>query len=165
MIACVDVDYREEEANAAALLFESWTDPKSSLELVERISEVAEYEPGQFYKRELPCLMEVLKPVRGILDLIIVDGYVWLSDEPKAGLGAYLYDALEEKIPVIGVAKTLFASAKGIATPVLRGDSLRPLYVTAVGVEADQAAQWVRSMHGQHRLPTLLKRVDQLCRA
>jgi deoxyribonuclease V len=48
---------------------------------------------------------------------------------------------------------------------VVRGtEAKRPLYVTAAGVGVDQAAAWVRSMHGPHRLPTLLKRVDRLCR-
>jgi len=47
---------------------------------------------------------------------------------------------------------------------VLRGDSSRPLFVTAAGMNADGAAELVRGMHGLHRLPTLLKRADQLAR-
>jgi deoxyribonuclease V len=47
---------------------------------------------------------------------------------------------------------------------VLRGGSARPLYVTAAGLSADEAARRVRDMHGPYRIPTLLKRVDQLCR-
>jgi len=47
---------------------------------------------------------------------------------------------------------------------VLRGDSRRPLYVTAAGLDPAAAALHVRSMHGPFRIPTLLKRVDQLCR-
>ena len=42
---------------------------------------------------------------------------------------------------------------------------LRPLYVSAVGVDLVNAADNIRRMHGPHRLPTLLKQVDGLCRA
>jgi hypothetical protein len=31
-------------------------------------------------------------------------------------------------------------------------------------VDTHAAAEGVRSMHGEHRIPTLLMRVDQLCR-
>jgi deoxyribonuclease V len=64
---------------------------------------------------------------------------------------------------VIGVAKSLFPGAP--ATPLLRGDSQRPLYVSATGVDLASAADNIRRMHGPHRLPTLLKQVDGLCRA
>jgi deoxyribonuclease V len=46
----------------------------------------------------------------------------------------------------------------------LRGDSSRPLYVTALGVDVETAAEDVRRMHGRFRLPTMLKRADRLCR-
>ena len=48
--------------------------------------------------------------------------------------------------------------------PVLRGDSSRPLFVTAAGMNPHGAAELVRGMHGPHRVPTLLKRADQLAR-
>ena len=70
---------------------------------------------------------------------------------------------LGEKIPVIGVAKTKFNEATH-AVPVLRGPSHRPLYVTAVGIKVAIAAEHVESMHGRYRIPTLLKKVDVLCR-
>jgi deoxyribonuclease V len=38
------------------------------------------------------------------------------------------------------------------------------LYVTAVGIDPRAAASNVRGMHGKHRLPTMIKRVDRLCR-
>jgi deoxyribonuclease V len=163
MLACVDVDYRDTGALAACVLFRDWTDPAPSRELVRRIEHVEPYVPGQFYKRELPCLMSVLGEVLDPLDVVIVDGYVWLKDEQSPGLGAHLFEALGRKVPVIGVAKTRFLSAV-VARPVKRGDSDRPLYVTAAGIDADEAAQHVQQMHGAYRLPSLLKRVDYLCR-
>jgi deoxyribonuclease V len=38
------------------------------------------------------------------------------------------------------------------------------LYVTAAGIEASVAADWIAGMHGPYRVPTVLKRVDQLVR-
>ena len=46
----------------------------------------------------------------------------------------------------------------------LRGGSKRPLYLTAAGIDVKQAAALVKSMHGGHRVPALLKRADQLSR-
>jgi hypothetical protein len=34
-----------------------------------------------------------------------------------------------------------------------------------VGIDVDVAAESVRRMHGAHRMPSLLTRADQLCRA
>jgi deoxyribonuclease V len=162
MIACVDVDYRDSEAIAVCVLFQTWDDGFSADEKVERIPKVAPYEPGQFYRRELPCLLAVLARVRESLEAVVVDGYVWLGDEQKPGLGAHLYEALGRTIPVIGVAKTRFMSAT--AAPVKRGKSERPLYVTAAGIDLEVAVRHIQNMHGRNRLPTLLKRVDRLCR-
>ena len=66
-------------------------------------------------------------------------------------------------MPVIGVAKTAFAGAS-LAVPLIRGQSQKPLYVSAAGLEAARAVECVGKMHGEFRLPTLLKRVDGLCR-
>jgi deoxyribonuclease V len=65
---------------------------------------------------------------------------------------------------VVGVAKTRFAGAGGSAVPICRGGSRSPLYITAAGADAIDAAGWVAAMHGPHRVPTLLKRVDRLAR-
>jgi deoxyribonuclease V len=73
-----------------------------------------------------------------------------------------LHEALGGAVPVVGVAKTRFASAA--AVDVVRGDSQKPLFVTAAGVDVEWAAEQVKRMHGPYRIPTLLKRVDQLCR-
>ena len=52
------------------------------------------------------------------------------------------------------------------ASPVVRGSSgaTRPLYVTAAGMPAAEAAELVRSMAGRYRLPDALRRVDALAR-
>jgi deoxyribonuclease V len=163
MLACVDVDYRGQDAIAACVMFQTWLDQLPSDERVAHLTNIAPYEPGQFYRRELPCLLTVLQGVVDQLETIVVDGYVWLQDEQTPGLGAHLYHALAIPIPIIGVAKTRFKAA-GVAIAVERGTSQNPLYVTAIGMELNLAAQAIRSMHGLHRIPTLLKRVDRLCR-
>ena len=140
-----------------------WADAEPCYEVTAFVEAVAEYEPGAFYKRELPCLLAVLAKLPAVPDLVVVDGYAWLGPE-RPGLGAHLYEALKRAVPVAGVAKTRFRSADEVATAVTRAGSKQPLWVTAVGVDAAEAAECVRRMHGEYRVPTLLNRVDRLCR-
>jgi len=161
----IDVGYHGQVATAAGVLFENWRDAKPAQELRIPIEDVAPYEPGLFYKRELPCIMKLLESVNDELDAIVVDGFVWLSNDaenPKPGLGAYLYEKLDKKVDVIGVAKTQFVGSG--AAQLLRGKSKRPLFVSAAGIDLVEAIHLVNSMHGPNRIPTLLKRVDQLSR-
>jgi deoxyribonuclease V len=158
----MDVDYRPEGTVAACVLFRDWADAAEAGHVVERGPPAEPYAPGQFYRRELPHLLKVLAAVPEPLEVLVIDGYVWLGEE-RPGLGAHLYEALGRRLPVIGVAKTAFHSS-GLAVPVLRGQSQRPLFITAVGLEARVAAEHVRRMHGASRIPTLLGRVDRLCR-
>jgi deoxyribonuclease V len=129
------------------------------------VANVAAYEPGQFYKRELPCLLAVLKRLRRTPDILVIDGFVWLDGNAKQGLGAHLHTAYEQR-PVVGIAKTRFASIAGtmMVEEVRRGASSNPLYVTAVGVELTAAADYVRRMHGEHRIPELVRLTDRLAR-
>lgn len=123
---------------------------------------IAPYEPGAFFKRELPCLLPLLQPRLSELTVIIVDGHVDLGPD-RPGLGRHLLNALPQwKGTVVGVAKNDFVGAS--PREVLRGGSVKPLYVTAAGPEADKAEQWVREMHGPFRFPTLLKLADQIAR-
>lgn len=165
MIVAFDVCYREGEARTACVGFERWTDDTAALEeTFSRRGEAAEYEPGRFYLRELPCLLDAIARLRVRPTAYVVDGYVWLGPK-RAGLGAHLRAALGDANPdavVVGVAKNAFVGAP--AVEVLRGKSARPLYVTAAGMDVRRAAAAVRAMHGAHRMPTLLARVDALAR-
>lgn len=160
LLCCVDVDYRGEVAVAAAILFLDWGSGDPVAQHVVTVRGVAPYKPGSFYERELPCIQAVLARNHWPLAAIVVDGYVWLGAE--RGLGAHLYSALGERVPVIGVAKNPFRDAP--AEVVRRGDSRKPLYVSAAGMDAGVAGACVQRMHGVHRLPTILKEVDRLCR-
>lgn len=165
-IACVDVDYRDDSsprARVACVLFDDWSDAAPAGELSREMPSTADYEPGEFYRRELPCLLAILADVAGPLAAVVIDGYVWLAgDGARPGLGAHLWEALNRSLPVIGVAKNPFVGAG--AVELLRGSSAKPLYVTAAGVDAGWAAERIAEMDGEHRIPTLLRRVDQLSR-
>ncbi|HTU76609.1 MAG TPA: endonuclease V [Trebonia sp.] len=162
-VAAVDVQYLPSGAARAALVvgasaaFTPITGEKTVM-----VTDVAPYEPGAFYRRELPCLRAVLSGVAG-LSLLVVDGYVDLDPSGRPGLGAHAHAELG--IPVIGVAKTPFGPATH-AAPVVRGSSgaIRPLYVTAAGLPVAEAAEMIRSMPGRYRLPDALRRVDALAR-
>lgn len=164
MLIAVDVQYGELAVATAVVGFADWPDPTSILEYVQcdRVTPQP-YESGAFYKRELPFLLEAVALVErhDAVEAVVVDGHVWLRDG-QPGLGARLYEALDARMAVVGVAKSAFR--QGIAVPVRRGGSDRPLFVTAAGMPVDRAAELIGGMHGPHRIPTLLKRVDQLAR-
>jgi len=163
MIVCTDVHYGETQGVAACLLFRHWSDDSPCLEVTEPIEQPVPYEPGRFYRRELPGLLSVIGRLVERPRVIIIDGYVWLGDEFHPGLGAYLYEALGRTAAVMGVAKTLFQEGSAVRA-IKRGKSSRPLYVTAAGMDLNEAAQDVVELHGEFRIPTLLKKVDRLCR-
>ncbi|MEM6532101.1 MAG: endonuclease V [Myxococcota bacterium] len=158
-IVAVDVHYEDPKAYAAAIAFDAWSASTPFFESVTTIDSVAAYVPGRFYEREMPCVLAALRRLDFAPTLVVVDGYVDLGIEP--GLGRHIYNALEPKVPVIGVAKSAFVHAKPAL--VLRPGSARPLYVTATH-DLDAAVEGVLAMHGAHRIPTLLARVDRLAR-
>lgn len=164
MIACFDVHYREDHAQVAAVLLENWTDAEAFKTYTIQAPLAGEYEPGQFYKRELPILQFILAEIEEPLDYLVVDSYVYLAKD-RPGLGVYLYESLEQKVPVIGVAKTHFRAAEEVECGILRGQSTKPLFVTSIGCPTAWAAEQIQSMAGEYRLPELLKLADQLSKS
>jgi deoxyribonuclease V len=163
MLLAFDVHYRPEVAVTACVGFAGWSDPAPVFERVVRSSTPpAAYRPGELYRRELPYILDALPELPAAAEALIIDGHVWL-EAGRPGLGAHLHDALGGRFAVVGVAKRPFRRAGG-AVPVLRGGSRRPLFVTAVGLDAGRAAELVEKMHGAHRIPTLLARADRLAR-
>jgi deoxyribonuclease V len=157
----VDVHYPASGGARAALVIAA--DPTFATIVAERtavLETVAPYQPGAFYARELPAIRTALSGVDPI-DLLVIDGYVHLDPNGRPGLGAHAHK--EFAVPVIGVAKTAFRSASH-AIQVHRGNARRPLYVTAIGIRAEQAADLVRQMAGPYRLPDALRQVDALSR-
>ena len=159
--AAVDVHYLSTGgARAAAVLAADAAFAHVLAERTALVPRVAPYRPGEFYLRELPPLRAVLADLDG-LGLLVVDGYADLDPGGRPGLGARAH--AEFGIPVIGVAKSRFRTATH-AVPVLRGSSARPLFVTAAGMPAADAADLVRDMAGRYRLPDALRRTDTLAR-
>lgn len=164
----VDVHYNDTEdgttqAQVAGVGFDTWTDAQPNQVWLSQLAAVSAYQAGQFYQRELPCLLTLLNEHAITPECIVIDGYVFLDGHHQPGLGKHLYDALHGSTPIIGVAKKRFKDISDDYT-LLRGNSQMPLFITAVGMTASTARECVANMHGQYRLPTLLKRVDQLCR-
>ncbi len=159
----MDVDYNGSSATVAGISFSHWDAQEPEDVYLLGVNGIAEYEPGNFYKRELPCIISLLNEYDLSPDIIIVDGYVYLNGVDEPGLGKHLYDALGGKIAIIGVAKRAF---KGIDEQyaLYRGDSKNPLYITAEGICATKAQEAIKQMSGKYRNPTLLKKVDQICR-
>lgn len=163
MILAFDTYYFDGKAKTVCLEFTEWNQSENFKVHTEIIDNVAEYIPGEFYKRELPCILSLLNKIDlKKIEVIIVDGFVYLDDEKKYGLGGHLYEKLNQEISIIGVAKTNFASIEKDKRSLFRGDSQKPLYVTAIGIELDDAFQKVESMAGEFRMPTLLKEMDRL---
>ncbi|HNY29869.1 MAG TPA: endonuclease V [Fibrobacteria bacterium] len=162
MNLAMDVQYGSDRAAVAGILFQDWADDRPFEILTTVESSFGEYEPGAFYKRELPCLLALLQKCRYRLETIVVDGYVTLSDD-KPGLGMHLHRALEGAVAVVGVAKTRY---QGISADheILRGASARPLFVTSMGCPLELAKERILSMHGEHRIPFLLGRADREAR-
>lgn len=66
----------------------------------------------------LPGLLHVLRRVPEPLDIVVIDGYVWLGEQGQPGLGARLHRELA--VPIIAVAKTPFHGSPD-AIPIHRG--------------------------------------------
>lgn len=161
MIVAFDTYYYENSARTVGIGFHNWIDNKIDIMESEIIKGVSDYEPGKFYKRELPCILSLLNKFEiSNKETIIVDGYTTIDNQGNNGLGGYLYDALGRNISIIGVAKNRFKLNSKNAKEILRGYSLKPLYITALGIDLNFAAEMIKSMHGTFRIPTILKMVD-----
>lgn len=165
MIAALDVQYGKHRTGVGCALAADWCGQMPYVEHCLQALPVEEnYVPGEFYKRELPPILQMLRTIAVPLEGILIDGYVWLDKaRRRPGLGARLHDALEQKIPVIGVAKTRFR-ADDWSTSVLRGGSSRPLYITSAGIDSVAVARDIKNLQGAFRLPDLLRRADEIAR-
>jgi deoxyribonuclease V len=163
MILATDVHYTDNRGIVAGVAFESWMAEIPSNIYVTRIEHVGEYVPGEFYKRELPCILKLIDKYSLKLNTVIVDGYVYTDGHTTPGLGKHLYDALNGRVTIIGVAKSPFIGI-GNEHKLYRGNSKRPLYITCEGESLAAAKNSIAAMFGKHRMPLLLKIADQTCR-
>jgi deoxyribonuclease V len=162
LFAAVDVAYLASGvARAAAVLARDPAFTDIAGERTALLPAAAPYRPGEFFLRELPPIKAVLAGVAG-LAMLVVDGYADLDPSGRPGLGAHAHADLA--VPVIGIAKTRFATATH-AAPLLRGQSGQPVYITAAGLPLADAVSIVRAMQGPFRLPDAVRRADALARA
>jgi deoxyribonuclease V len=165
VILAFDTYYKENSAKTVCIGFHRWSDAEPTIVESETTTIPAEYEPGVFYKRELPCIKNLLRKFDlSTIDYIVIDGFVHLDDHKKPGLGGHLFEFLEGKVSIIGVAKSNFHGNTVNVCQVLRGESVKPLYITAAGVPIEEAARRIGEMHGRYRIPTLLKLLDSKTR-
>lgn len=164
MNLAVDVYYKNNNACVAGVAFSAWADAEPFAVYSSTITGVEKYVPGEFYKRELPCILKLLKEHQLTPECIIIDGFVYLDGHKEPGLGKHLYDSLAGNSAIIGVAKRRFKNIPEYCE-IYRGRSIKPLYVTSEGLTIDAAKKHISSMHGEYRIPNLLKKADQLCRS
>jgi deoxyribonuclease V len=164
MIAFLDAAYSESAAGAACVIATDPRAPTPTRQVTIRQGAPIPYEPGSFYKRELPLLLAVLRKAAQIPELVVIDGYAWLDANGSPGLGAHLHEALGKSHTIIGVGKTAYRGAETWCAQVCRGTTARPLFVTTIGMTSKAAAALVRGLHGDHRIPTLIRRTDSLAR-
>lgn len=142
-------------------MFENFSDEKPLKIISKIVDDVAPYESGSFYKRELPCIVSLLQDLdMWDIPLIAIDGFVYLDGEGRYGLGGHLYERLERRVQVVGVAKSPFKGSCKFVREICRGRSKRPLFISAVGTDLDEAARLVKGMSGEFRMHGLLKILD-----
>jgi deoxyribonuclease V len=166
-VVVTDVAYDDAtgRARAAGVVLASPSAPSPVATFVRDGVVDAAYRSGEFFARELPLLLPLLRGIAPLhaIDTVVVDAYVDLGVGP--GMGRRLHEALAaEGLPaaVIGIAKNPHAGAPGIE--VRRGTSDRPLWVTAADLPVAVAATEVAAMAGAHRLPDAVRLADHLAR-
>lgn len=158
----IDVHYRGNEGYVAGMTFSDHHDDQQLKTYKCVVNGIENYVSGEFYRRELPCILALLNEHNLSPECIIIDGFVHL-EQGKPGLGKYLFDALNGKTSVIGVAKNPRGAIDKIHE-VYRGISTKPLFVTAEGIELELAKNIVKYLKGASRIPDYLQRVDSLSR-
>lgn len=181
MILAIDVYYYPLDSwksyTVSGVKFKSWAskEPEEIIKFTKAKSgdiNLAPYVSGKFKDRELPCILEFLKRENlKDIDTIIIDGYVILVNndlESIDTLGTSLYSKLCSMgyghISIVGIAKTRYKDVSMMTEciPVLRGDAINPIYVTAAGwINSKEAAEKVMMMFGEHRLPELIRVADK----
>ncbi len=142
-------------ATAACVVLRSF-DSSSSME--ERTVEV------RTPTTDLDLLRSALKRLSTEVQVVVLDQYVWLDGTTRPGMGALLYQALDESVSVMGVAEEPCEDGNPEALGIARGHSARPLFVTSVGFPPPVVGKLVRAMHGRGRIPWALSRAAKLAR-
>jgi len=148
---------------AAAVAFDDWNAAEATRTWTTRVEAAAPPAKGPAWQRDVPALLALLRAHELQPETIVLDGYVHLDERETPGAGRLLFDALEGKVPVIGVAKSAGAFTHA-QFEVAREEEAPPVIVTCAGIDLGAAKARVRAMHGRKRMPTLMKLVDRIAR-
>ncbi len=58
------------------------------------------------------------------------------------------------------MAKTKFYNNTLNVAEIFRGKSKVPLFITAIGIDINSAAENIKNMFGENRMPNILKAID-----
>jgi deoxyribonuclease V len=138
------------------------------------------YAPGLFAFRELPSLLDALRALKRVPDLLVCDGH-GLAHPRRFGLACHL--GVLTGLPSFGVGKTGFAgeytepdTTRGSVSPLLENgdvvgsvlrtqDDVKPVFVSVghrIGLE--HACRLVLALSPRYRLPETTRQADQLGR-
>lgn len=179
MILITDVCYDEQNnsAHIGGITFSDWTsdDVIDKFE-IDKTGIDAEYIPGEFYKREMPCLIKlwnsIPEDVKKNISTVIVDGFYDIWD-CRPGMGHHFKDWLSENgysnIEVVGIAKTKCRETNKFTLPVYRTkESKESKWRGAIWVNGsnknEDYVKRVMSMAGKFRIPSIVKKVDHVSR-
>lgn len=181
-VAGVDVAYDERRNRqfAAAVVL----DAEASFAMVEFATSCeplrCAYVPGLFSFRELPTIIQALKRLKTMPDLVTVDGH-GVAHPRRFGLACHL--GVMFHVPTIGCSKTRLIGTAGEPGPqrgayslltergeivgrLLRTrDNVKPL-VVSVGhlVSLPTACDWILRLAVRYRLPETVRLADQMAR-
>jgi deoxyribonuclease V len=144
--------------------FEAWDAAEATQTYLSRIGQVEPAVRGELDLRELPCVLQLLREHRLEPELILLEGFVHLDANETPGLGQHLYQALNGRVPIVGVSKRRLP---GLAAQieVMREEETPPLLVTCAGIDIGAAKARLRAMHGRKRVPTLMKLAARLAKS
>lgn len=120
MLLAVDVHYQANRAHVAGVAFERWSSSRPQAVYCSAVKRAQAYVPGEFYKRELPGILRLIDDHELSPGTIIIDGHVYLDGVSQPGLGKHLYDALDGRARIVGVAKNALPGI-GSHHAILRG--------------------------------------------
>jgi deoxyinosine 3'endonuclease (endonuclease V) len=168
-ICGIDVAYRKNIAYCSAVLINIQT-----MSMEKNINEssvvINPYIPGYLMLRESEVLLNVLKPLRSSIDLLLIDGHGVLHPR-KCGLASYVGILLD--LPTIGVAKSLLCGSIRDDHSVLVGGvpcgfelikaNKKPIYISVGhGLTLETAVRIVCSLIlPKERIPEPLRLADR----
>ncbi|WP_043113937.1 deoxyribonuclease V [Solimonas soli] len=179
LIAGVDVGFEEQGTitRAAAVLLDAQRLVPQAEVLVRRPTTMP-YVPGLLSFRELPALLEALRALPEVPQLVYVDGH-GIAHPRRLGIAAHL--GVASGLPTIGVAKTILVGthaplgeSRGARTPLLDGgtpigtllrskDRVAPLIVSpGHRVSLATAPELVLRALTRYRLPEPTRLADRL---